>query len=119
MWQAPAYSAEQFPGDFAASAMSGLVTAALLGPLTWWLARRYLQQTYPHHPELLGAAVVTGLLDGFLLAALAFVACFALRIWTFERRERKRSDAALRSELEHIAAERDRGSNDSPAPPRS
>ncbi len=117
MRHAPAYSADRFPGDFVASAVCGAVTAALLGPTVWWLARRYLQQTYPHHPELLGAAAVTGILDGFLLAVLAFTACFAARIWHFERKERKQSDAALRRELESIAADqRHKGKQDGEPP---
>ena len=105
MRYAPAYSAERFPGDFVASAVCGAIIAALLGPTIWWAARRYLEQTYPHHPEMLGAAAVAGILDGLLLAVLAFTACFAIRIWRFERRERKRSDAALRLELESISAD--------------
>ncbi|WP_419805218.1 hypothetical protein [Terriglobus sp.] len=120
MRYAPAYSAERFSGDFAVSAVCGAVTASILGPIIWWFARRYLQQTYPQHPELLGAAVVTGVLDGLLLAIFAFVICFAARIWRFERKERKRSDAALRSELESIAAGviPKPGSGDEPPLPR-
>ena len=121
MRDAPAYSAERFPGDFAASAVCGLITAALVGPLTWWLARRYLEQTYPHHPEMIGAAVVTGLFDGVLVAVLAAGICFAVRVWTYERRERRQSDDALRSELEQIAGMPSHGSGadgEPPAPPR-
>ena len=121
MQDAPSYSAERFPGDFTASAVCGAVTAAFLGPCIWWLARRYLQRTYPHHPELLGAAVITGILDGLLLAIFAFVFCFAIRIWRFERRERKQSDIALRRELEEIAAGQnsDCGNGGEPPFPRS
>ncbi len=119
MRYAPAYSAERFPGDFAASAVCGALTAAILGPLTWWLARRYLVQTYPHHPEMLGAAVVTGIMDGLLLAILFAAACFAVRVWRFERRERKQSDDALRRTLEGMADEagRERGRNGEPPLP--
>ena len=85
----------------------------------WWAARRYLQQTYPHHPEMLSAAVVTGILDGLLFAVLAFAACFAVRIWRFERRERKRSDVALRMELESIAVDKKHEKDGEPPSPLS
>ena len=118
MQNAPAYSAERFPGDFTASAVCAASTAALLGPAAWWLARRYLQQIYPHHPEMLGAAVLTGILDGLLFACLAFGICFAVRVWRFERGERKQSDTALRKELLAIAKNRENGSSCEPPLPR-
>ena len=120
MRYAPAYSAERFPGDFAVSVLCAAITAVLLGPGIWWFARMYLIRTYPHHPELLGAAIVTGAMDGVLIAALSFVACFAMRIWRYERQERKQSDNALRVELERIATDlqHTRGEHGEPFPPR-
>lgn len=108
MQNAPAYSADRFPGDFSASVLAAAVTASITGPLAWWMARRYLLLTHPNHPEILGAAVLTGILDGLLIACLAFGFCFALRVWIYERRERKSSDAALRKDLRSIEQDRKR-----------
>ncbi|GAA3751132.1 hypothetical protein [Terriglobus aquaticus] len=118
MQNAPAYSADRFPGDFSASALCAAVTASVTGPVAWWLARRYMLCTYPNHPEMLGAAVLTGILDGLLIACIAFGICFAARVWIYERRERKQSDAALRDALSTIDRERKRGTGGEPPIPR-
>ena len=102
MRYAPSYSADRFPGDFSASALAGLIAAVTLGPAAWWLSRQYMQRTYPGHPELLQAAVVAGVFDGFVVAVLAFAACLAVRIWSYERRERQRSDELLRTALSDL-----------------
>ena len=107
MGQGPPYSADRFPMDFVMSAIGGIVAALVCGPLTWQISRRYLQQAYPHNQELLSAAIVAGVVDGFLFGIGGFIATFAVRIFRYERAERRRSDHALRRELEGISASRE------------
>ena len=85
-----------------ASLLSAAVTAMLGGLAIWYLAARYLRLHHPHHGELASAAVVAGCLDGVLLGIGAFVFTFAVRIWLYERAERKRSDQLLRLALEDL-----------------
>jgi hypothetical protein len=102
MAQLPPYSADRFPADFATSLLTAVVTAIVSGPVVWFLSLRYLRQHYPHHDELASAAIVAGCMDGALLGLLAFVFTFAVRIWRYERAERKRSDLLLRLALDDI-----------------
>lgn len=121
MRDAPPYSADRFPADFVLSALTGLAVAAVTGPATWWFALRYVQRTYPGHVEMRSAAIVAGVADGLLSAVLAFGLCFAVRIWLFERRERRRSDDLLRatlSEMTDSSKHEGEGDGEPPFPPR-
>ncbi len=103
MSQAPPYSADRFPIDFVISAVAGLFAALLFGAGSWRFARYYLERTYPGYPELYSAAIVIGAVDGFLFGVGGFIATFAFRIFRYERKLRRRSDEALRRELDEIA----------------
>ena len=100
--RAPPYSADRFPIDFVVSATAGLIAALIFGAVSWRLARHYLEHTYPGHLELLSAAIVIGVVDGFLFGIGGFIATFAVRIFHHERQLRRRSDQALRRELESL-----------------
>ena len=102
MAQVPHYSADRFPADLIASLRAAFLTAAICGPAIWYLSLRYMRHAYPHHPELEPAAVVAGVLDAALLGLGALVVTFAVRIWRYERVERKRSDTLLRLALDEL-----------------
>ena len=102
MWRTVPDSIDRFPGDFMASLRSAGIAAVLLGAASWWLAREYMVRTYPGHQELLGAAVVVGVMDGLLLGVGAFVLTYVVRVFRYERQLRRRSDEALRQELQSL-----------------
>lgn len=113
MWRTVPDSIDRFPGDFMASLRVGTIAAGLLGTGSWWLAREYMLRTHPGHTELMGAAIVVGVMDGLMLGIAAFVATYVLRVWRYERRLRKASDAALQLALNEL----DRGRDEDPRRP--
>ncbi len=106
MWRDVPDSIDRFPGDLVASLRVGCIAAMGLGGLAWWLARAYMLRTYPRHREMLGAAIVVGVMDGAMLGVAGFVVTYVARVWRYERRMRRRSDDALRRELADLAPER-------------
>jgi hypothetical protein len=107
MREAPAYSSDRFPADCAVALLCSAGGFLISGPIIWYFALAYLHRTYPDHPELDGAAAFTGLLDGVLIGLGVFVLTFAIRIWLYERRERKQSDDLLKRTLDEIASKSD------------
>lgn len=106
MWRTVPDSIDRFPGDFVASLRVGAGTAVVLGAGSWWLAREYLLRTHPGHPELMGASIVVGVMDGLMLGVAAFVLTYVFRVWRYERRLRKASDAELCRVLTELEMEK-------------
>lgn len=102
MWRDVPDSIDRFPGDFTAALRVGAGVMVASGFGAWWLARSYMERTYPAHSELMGAAIVVGAMDGVMLGVAAFVLTYVIRVWRYERRLRTQSDEALRRELARL-----------------
>ena len=69
MWRSVPDSIDRFPGDFMTSLRSAAVAApACWVRLIWWLARSYMQRTYPGHAgDFSRQLSLWAVLDGLLL----------------------------------------------------
>lgn len=107
MWRNVPDSIDRFPGDFMAALRVASGTMLFGGVAAWWLARSYMERTYPHHSELMGAAALVGAMDGLMVGVAAFVVTYVIRVWCYERRMRRRSDEALKRELAQLELPKD------------